>query len=117
MGIRNAIIGFRPKDQGGILENVVFNHLLYKGYAVKTGYLKAREIDFVCTKGGETLYIQVALRLNETTTIDREFGNLLKINDNYPKLVITHDHFKGNTMDGVKHLNIRDFLLSTEDWF
>jgi uncharacterized protein len=115
-GIRNAIIGFRPNDMGSVLENVVYNHLLYKGYTVQTGSLSTREIDFVCSKGGEKVYIQVALRLDEKSTIEREFGNLLKIKDNYPKMVITKDPFKGNTVDGIKHLNIRDFLLSTEDW-
>jgi uncharacterized protein len=111
-GIRNAIIGFRPQDLGGILENAVYNHLLFKGYQIRTGYLNTREIDFICIKGGETLYVQVALQLSSKDTIDREFGNLLKIKDNYPKLVVTYNKFEGNTIDGIKHMNIGDFLLS-----
>jgi uncharacterized protein len=112
LGIRNILIGYRPDDLGKILENAVFNHLLYKGWEVKVGVFESNEIDFVCQKNGETIYIQVALRLDEQKTIDREFGNLLKINDNYPKFVITNDQFYGNTYQGIQHIYIRDFLMS-----
>jgi len=112
LGIRNTIVGFKPQDRAKILENVVYNHLLYKGYAVKVGALGGQEVDFVCEKGGEKLYVQVALRLDEEATLKREFGNLLKIDDNYPKIVITQDKFFGNSYDGVKHLYIRDFLMA-----
>jgi len=112
LGIRNIVIGFSPDDLGKILENVVYNHLLYKGWQVMVGVFNAHEIDFVCQKNGETIYIQVALRLDEQKTIDREFGNLLKIKDNYPKFVITNDKFYGNTFNGIKHIYIRDFLMS-----
>ena len=112
IGIRNIVIGFSPDDLGKILENVVYNHLLYKGWQVMVGIFNALEIDFVCQKNGETIYIQVALRLDEQKTIDREFGNLLKIKDNYPKFVITNDKFYGNTFNGIKHIYIRDFLMS-----
>lgn len=109
-GIRNAIAGYSPKDRGKLLENIVFNHLLYMGYDVKIGTVQAQEIDFVCERSGERAYIQVALRLDEQTTIKREFGNLLTIKDNYPKMVVTGDHFNGNTYEGIRHINIRDFL-------
>lgn len=112
LGIRNILIGYRPDDLGKILENAVFNHLLYKGWGVKVGVLESNEIDFVCQKNGETIYIQVALRLDEQKTIDREFGNLLKIKDNYPKYVITNDQFYGNTYQGIQHVYIRDFLMT-----
>ena len=112
LGIRNIVIGFSPDDLGKILENVVYNHLLYKGWQVMVGVFNSNEIDFVCQKNGETIYIQVALRLDEQKTIDREFGNLLKIKDNYPKFVITNDKFYGNTFNGIKHIFIRDFLMS-----
>src|ERR1035437_8755639 len=112
LGIRNIVIGFSPDDLGKILENVVYNHLLYKGWQVMVGVFNSNEIDFVCQKNGETIYIQVALRLDEQKTIDREFGNLLKIKDNYPKFVITNDKFYGNTFNGIKHIYIRDFLMS-----
>ena len=112
LGIRNIVIGYRPDDLGKLLENAVYNHLLYKGWEVKVGAYDRNEIDFVCQKDGETMYIQVALRLDEQKTIDREFGNLLIINDNYPKYVITKDLFPGNSYQGIQHINIRDFLTS-----
>jgi predicted AAA+ superfamily ATPase len=112
LGIRNILIGYRPDDLGKILENAVFNHLMYKGWEVKVGVFDSNEIDFVCRKNGETMYIQVALRLEEQKTIEREFGNLLRIKDNYPKIVITNDQFYGNTYQGVQHIYIRDFLMS-----
>jgi hypothetical protein len=112
LGIRNILIGYRPDDLGKILENAVFNHLMYKGWEVKVGVFDSNEIDFVCRKNGETMYIQVALRLDEPKTIEREFGNLLRIKDNYPKIVITNDQFYGNTYQGVQHIYIRDFLMS-----
>jgi predicted AAA+ superfamily ATPase len=111
LGIRNILIGYRPDDLGKILENAVYNHLLYKGWEVKVGVFDSNEIDFVCRKNGETMYIQVALRLDEQKTIEREFGNLLKIKDNYPKFVITNDQFYGNTYQGIQHIYIRDFLI------
>jgi len=112
LGIRNILVGFRPEDLGQILENAVYNHLLYNSWDVKVGVFGANEIDFVCQKNGETIYIQVALRLDEHKTIEREFGNLLNIKDNYPKFVITNDPFYGNTYNGIKHIYIRDFLMS-----
>jgi uncharacterized protein len=110
-GIRNAIIGYRINDLGKLLENVVYNHLLYLGYEIKVGVWNAQEIDFVAERAGELLYVQVALKLDAEATIMREFGNLLKIQDNYPKLVITNNHFDGNTFQGIKHMHIRDFLM------
>jgi len=109
-GIRNVITGYQLKDRGKLLENIVYNQLLYMGYDVKVGSFHAREIDFVCEKDNERLYIQVALRLDGQETIDREFGNLLAIADNYPKIVISEDHFDGNTYQGIRHMRVRDFL-------
>ena len=111
LGIRNAVRGYNPGDIGKILENVVYNQLVYKGWKVTTGGLYSEEIDFVCEKSGEKMYIQVALRLNDEKTIKREFGNLLKIGDNYAKKVITMDTFTGNTYEGIEHVQIRDFLM------
>lgn len=111
-GIRNAIVGYNFRDAGKLLENLVYNHLLYLGYEVKVGILNTQEIDFIAERNGELLYIQVALKLDIEATIEREFGNLLKIPDNYPKLVISTDHFEGNTYQGVQHLHIRKFLMS-----
>lgn len=111
LGIRNALWGYRPEDRGKILENAVHNHLLVNGYSVEVGMLDNNEIDFIAQKQGEKLYIQVALTLNEEKTIESEFGNLQKIKDNYPKLLITMDKFSGNTFEGVKLTDLRTFLM------
>ena len=89
MGIRNIVIGYRLTDKAKILENLVYNHLLYRDYTVRIGYLGNNEIDFIGEKDHEKIYIQVALRIDNEATAQREFGNLLKIQDNYPKLVVT----------------------------
>lgn len=111
LGIRNALWGFRPEDRGKILENAVYNHLLTENYKVQVGIIADNEIDFIAEKNGEKTYIQVALTLNEEKTIEREFGNLLKIKDNYPKLLVTMDRFSGNTFEGVKVTDLRTFLM------
>ena len=110
LGIRNSIWGYRIEDRAKIVENIVYNHLVYKGYKVKVGVIPNGEIDFVCEKEGEKIYVQVALTLNEKQTIEREFGNLMKIKDNYPKMVITLDDFSGNTYEGILHQTLREFL-------
>ena len=111
MGIRNIVIGYRITDKAKILENLVYNHLLYKGYDIKVGYYGDKEIDFVGEKNGEKLYIQVALKIDSDKTAEREFGNLLKIQDNYPKIVVTKDTFSGNSYEGIRHCSIRQFLM------
>lgn len=88
----------------------MYNHLLYKGYDIKVGYYGDKEIDFVGEKNGEKLYIQVALKIDGDTA-EREFGNLLKIQDNYPKIVVTEDTFSGNSYEGIRHCSIRQFLM------
>lgn len=110
LGIRHGLWGYRLEDKGKIVENVVYNHLRFRGYTVQVGILGVAEIDFICKKEGETLYIQVALSLNEPQTIEREFGNLKKIKDNYPKFVITLDAFPGNTHEGIVAMDLRSFL-------
>jgi len=77
------------------------------------GGLTTEEIDFVCTRGGEMIYVQVAIELSMPDTIEREFGNLLKIKDNYPKIVVSGEHSFENSYEGVEHIYIRDFLSST----
>jgi predicted AAA+ superfamily ATPase len=110
LGIRNAIWGYRLEDRAKLVENSVYNHLLFKGYKVNVGVIPIGEIDFVCERKGEKLYVQVALTLNEEQTIEREFGNLLKIKDNYPKIVVTLDAFFGNSYHGIQHLTLQQFL-------
>lgn len=110
-GIRNVIIGYKPGDRGKIIENIVFNELLARGYTVSTGWKKDHEIDFIATRNNEKSYYQVTLTLESRKTIEREFGNLLEIDDNYPKTVISTDSQYKNTIEGVRHKNLRTFLL------
>lgn len=112
LGIRNALWGYRLEDQGKILENAVYNHLAYCGYKISIGMLGAKEIDFIAEKNGEKKYVQVALRILEESTYEREFGNLLAIKDNYPKIVITLDAFSGNTVAGIEIVDLETFLLT-----
>lgn len=110
IGIRNGLWAYRLEDRGKIVENIVYNHLLFLGYKVNVGKLDQEEIDFICEQNGEKLYIQVALTIQHEKTMQREFGNLQKIKDNYPKYVISLDEFKTNSVQGIKHLHIRKFL-------
>ncbi len=112
LGIRNAIVGYKPQDRAKRLGNAVCNHLLYCGYDVKVGAFSTEEIDFVCTRSGETLYVQVTQELSRQETIEREFGNLMKIKDNYPKLVVSGERSFENSYEGIHHVYIRDFLRS-----
>jgi len=114
LGIRNVIAGYSIAEQAKLLENIVYNHLIYKGYTVKVGVLGDKEIDFVAQKNNETKYFQVALQLTDEKTTQREFGNLLAIKDNYPKYVISKEIFSGNSFQGIEHWNIKDFLLKFE---
>ena len=114
VGLRNVIAGYSPFEKGMILENVVFSHLLSCGYKVFVGKTGEKEIDFIAEKGGERVYIQVALYLNEESTVKREFGNLMQIKDNYPKYVITMDKSGGVSYQGIRHLPLREFLLNFE---
>ena len=110
LGIRNIVIGYRITDRAKLLENLVYNHLLYLGYEVRIGYIGDKEIDFIGEKSNEKIYVQVALQINNETTAQREFGNLLKIPDNYLKIVVTDEAFQGNTYEGIRHYSIQDFL-------
>lgn len=110
MGIRNIVIGHRRADKAKILENLVYNHLIYKGYKVRVGYSGNQEIDFIGETKKERIYIQVALRIDNEETARREFGNLLKIQDNYPKIIITADPYAGNDYEGIRLCPIREFL-------
>ena len=110
VGLRNGLIGYRERDINQVLENIVFNELVARGYKVYTGKLNGLEIDFVAEKQGEVKYIQVCYLLPEESTIKREFGNLQKIPDNYEKTVISLDKFFPKQIKGIKHKYLIDFL-------
>jgi len=113
-GIREAVFGGNMKDINLILENIVYMELLRRGYKITVGKVGAKEIDFVCEKRSEKLYIQVAYLLGSEETVRREFGAYESVRDNFPKYVVTLDEFD-MSRDGIKHKNIRDFLLAA-DW-
>ncbi|WP_338941794.1 ATP-binding protein [Fusobacterium nucleatum] len=110
-GIREAILESNQRDINQIFENIIYLELLREGYNVRVGKIDNLEIDFVCTKGNEKLYIQVAYLLASPETIEREFSSLEKINDNYPKYVISMDEFD-MSRNGIRHINIIAFLLN-----
>lgn len=105
-----ATMGYRDRMIAGILENIVLLELKRKGYQVFVGKLDNKEIDFVAEKQREKLYIQVAYKLEKSETVEREFGPLLEIKDQYPKLVITMDKFWKENVEGIQHMYITDFL-------
>ena len=111
IGLRNVIAGFSPFELGQIIENAVFNHLQFGNYKILVGQTGEKEIDFIAEKDGEKIYIQVALRITDETTQKREFGNLMQINDNYPKIVITLDNYTGTSYKGIKHIPLRNFFI------
>ena len=94
-----------------VIENAVYKHLCYLGYEVKVGVLNAGEVDFVCTKPGETVYVQASYIVAEQATRDREFGPLEKIRDNHPKYVISATPLlTQRDENGITHLSLRRFL-------
>lgn len=113
-GIREAVFGGNMKDINLVLENIVYMELLRRGYTVTVGKAGDKEIDFICEDRGNKLYIQVAYLLASEDTIEREFGVYDRVRDNFPKYVITLDEFD-MSRNGIKHRNIRDFLLQ-EEW-
>jgi len=113
-GLLNILTGKeRVTDRGHILENTVYLELMRRGYKVWTGTARNIEVDFVCKNpSGEIEYYQVAWQMTTESTLEREFGALEKINDNYPKFLLTTDSFTQNR-NGVKHLNVFNWLLES----
>ncbi len=113
-GIREAVFGGNMRDINLVLENIVFMEFLRRGYSVTVGRTGDKEIDFVCDKRGEKLYVQVAYLLATEDTVNREFDVYDSVRDNFPKYVVSLDEFD-MSRNGIKHRNIRDFLLM-EEW-
>lgn len=111
LGLRNCVKASNEIDYNKLYENIVYLELLYRGYDVKVGKTDDYEIDFVAYKGSDTLYVQVCYLLASTETVEREFGNLERIKDNYPKYVISGD-LPDFSRNGIKHYNIIKFLLN-----
>lgn len=109
LGIRSLFFD-NEKDIGQCLENIVYLELRRKGYQIYVGKYGDREVDFIAVNGDQKMYIQVTYLLAEESTIEREFSVLEKIEDNYPKMVISMDRVN-RSRNGVLHMNIAEFLL------
>ena len=115
LGLRNAWIGYQPMHIHKLLENAVLKHLVQQGFEVNVGIMGDKEVDFIAEKSGNRHYIQCAYLLTEESTREREFGNLLKIKDNFPKMVVSMDEPAGGNIQGIQHLHLRQFLKSQFD--
>ena len=109
--LRHAILGLNKDAFSGLLENVVYVELLRRGFEVYVGKYNDLEIDFVAEKQGERIYIQVAQEIRDKKTIAREYDNLLKIQDNYPKYVLSTQDLAAGNYKGIKSMHIADWLL------
>ncbi len=109
LGFRETIIGNNSRDITRVIENIVYIELLRRGYKITIGNVGDLEVDFVCKKNGQKMYVQVSYILANEETIEREFKSLKMIQDNYPKYVITMDEVNFSH-DGIIHVNLIDFL-------
>ena len=111
MGLRNYLLGFRNRDSGHAIENVVYFELLRRGYDVAIGKVDTAEVDFIATKTDEKLYIQVTESMVSEDVRRRELAPLQKIRDNYEKIVLSMDTGLDSSYDGIKSLNLIPWLL------
>jgi hypothetical protein len=109
-GLQHAVFGYRDRHISGILENIVYNELVRRGYTVYIGKLDTREVDFIAEQPPNKLYVQVAFKLESEETVQREFAPLLAIRDSYPKFVVTMDSHFQDTIEGVRHIGLYQFL-------
>jgi predicted AAA+ superfamily ATPase len=111
LGLRNCVKSSGEIDYNKLYENIVYLELLYRGHDVKVGKTDDYEIDFIAYRGSNILYVQVCYLLASSETVEREFGNLERIKDNYPKYVVSGD-IPDFSRTGIKHYNIIKFLLN-----
>lgn len=114
VSLRYSALGYAVDSITSSLENIVYLELKRRGYDVYIGKIKDKEIDFVATKQNEKIYVQVTQEIKSEKTQKREYEQLLEIRDNYPKYVVMADDFAGGNYEGIKTMNIVDFLLSKE---
>lgn len=114
VSLRYSVLGYTVDSVAASLENIVYLELKRRGYDVYIGKIKGKEIDFVATKQNEKIYVQVTQEIKSEKTQKREYEQLLEIRDNYPKYVVMADNFAGGNYEGIKTMNIVDFLLSKE---
>lgn len=112
IGMRHALLGYKAADISGVLENIIYLELKRRGYQTYVGKFGNREIDFIAEKENRKMYIQVAYMLSSPETVEREFSALRSIKDNYPKYVISMDTVFGNDFEGIRRINLIEFLLN-----
>ncbi|WP_339007767.1 ATP-binding protein [Fusobacterium animalis] len=111
IGLRNYLLGFRNRDIGHSIENIVYFELLRRGYDVAIGKIGEKEIDFIATNINTKIYIQVTENMASSNTRERELAPFYKIQDNFEKIVITNDESYLGIQDGIKIIRLVDFLL------
>lgn len=111
IGLRNYLLGFRNRDSGHALENIVYFELLRRGYDVAIGKVDNSEVDFIATRMDDKLYVQVTESMLSEDTRRRELAPLQKINDNYEKIVLTLDTGIDSSYEGIKSVNLMDWLV------
>lgn len=111
VGLRNYLLGYRNRDTGHAIENVVYFELLRRGYDVSVGKIDSSEVDFIATTAEEKLYVQVTESMQSEDVRKRELAPLQKIRDNYPKIVLSPDPGPESSFDGIKSLQLTDWLL------
>lgn len=112
IGLKNVITGISNFQINQVLENVVYNHLKVMDYDITVGISGEKEIDFICMKAGKKIYIQVTYLLSDKKVIEREFGNLSVIKDNFRKIVVSLDEYAPKDIEGIEHIHLRDFLTN-----
>jgi len=115
LGLRFNVLGHKKNDISQLLENIVYLELLRKGYKVYVGKEKEREINFIGIKKNEKIYIQVTYLLANEKVINREYKPLRRIDDNYPKLVLSLDKMPIGIQEGIRWMNLIDFLLDQDN--
>ena len=111
IGLRFLLLGQKANDVGHILENVVYLELIRRGYKVFIGKVDDTEIDFVAQNYEGNLYIQVSATARDTATLERELKPLQSVKDNYPKLLLTLDDDPTVDFNGIKQINVLEWLL------
>ena len=111
IGLRNYLLGIRDRDRGHILENIVYFELLRRGYDVAIGKIDNKEIDFIATKVNEKIYFQVTESMNNDAIRERELSPLMKVKDNYEKIVLCLDETE-DIYEGIKVINLINWLLN-----
>ena len=114
VSLKYAVLGYNVDSVASSLENIVYLELRRRGYDVYIGKMKGKEIDFVATKQNDKIYVQVTQEIKFEKTQKREYDQLLEIKDNYPKYVVMANDFASGNYQGIKTMNITDFLLSKE---